>query len=136
MTDTLHYEIVSPECLLKDAHAAMIVVPGTDGDFTALPHHAPMMSTIRPGVVEIYETEGAAPTKLFLKGGLAQINPTGLTILAEETIELDAVNADELNQQISDTREDIEDAKDDIERTGLEKKLAWMVALAEVVHAA
>ncbi|MCJ9427885.1 F0F1 ATP synthase subunit epsilon [Kordiimonas marina] len=136
MTDTLHYEIVSPECLLKDAHAAMIVVPGTDGDFTALPHHAPMMSTIRPGVVEIYEAEGAEPTRLFLKGGLAQINPAGLTILAEETIELDKVDTDDLNQKISNTKEDIEDAKDDIERSALEKKLAWMVALSEVVHAA
>jgi len=136
MTDTLHYEIVSPECLLQDAHAAMIVVPGTDGDFTALPDHAPMMSTIRPGVVEIYETEGGDPTRLFLRGGLAQINPAGLTILAEETIELDDVDIDDLTQKISDTKEDIEDAKDDIERAVLEKKLAWMVVLAEVVQAA
>ncbi|TNE61130.1 MAG: F0F1 ATP synthase subunit epsilon [Alphaproteobacteria bacterium] len=135
MTDTLHYEIVSPERLLKDAEAAMIVVPGADGDFAALPGHAPLMSTIRPGVVEIFEDEGAQPSRLFVKGGLAQISPKGLTILAEETIDLSAVNTDELKQKITDTREDIEDAKDDIERAALEKELAWMVALAEVVAA-
>lgn len=135
MTDTLHFEIVSPERLLKDAEAAMIVVPGADGDFAALPAHAPMMSTIRPGVVEIYETEGGDAERLFVKGGLAQISPEGLTILAEETLSLDDVNADDLNQKIADTREDIEDAKDDVERAGFEKELAWMLALSEVIDA-
>ncbi|SDE08728.1 MULTISPECIES: F0F1 ATP synthase subunit epsilon [Kordiimonas] len=133
MTDTLHYEIVSPERLLKDAEAAMIVVPGADGDFAALPAHAPMMSTIRPGVVEIFETEGGTPERLFVKGGLAQISPAGLTILAEETLSLDDVDLDDLNKKIADTREDIEDAKDDVERAGFEKELAWMVALADIV---
>jgi F-type H+-transporting ATPase subunit epsilon len=135
MTDTLHYEIVSPERLLKDAEAAMIVVPGTEGDFAALPHHAPMMSTIRPGVVEIYETEGGAAEQLFVKGGLAQISPSGLTILAEETLSLDDVDAADLDKKIADTREDIDDAKDDVERAGLEKELAWMTALADSVAA-
>ena len=133
MTDTLHYEIVSPERLLKDAEAALIVVPGADGDFAALPAHAPMMSTIRPGVVEIFETEGGTPERLFVKGGLAQISPAGLTILAEETLSLDDVDLDDLNKKIADTREDIEDAKDDVERAGFEKELAWMVALADIV---
>jgi len=133
MTDTLHFEIVSPERLLKDAEAAMIVVPGADGDFAALPAHAPMMSTIRPGVVEIFETEGGEPERLFVKGGLAQISPAGLTILAEETLSLEDVDLDDLNKKIADTREDIEDAKDDVERAGFEKELAWMVALADIV---
>ncbi len=133
MTDTLHFEIVSPERLLKDAEAAMIVVPGADGDFAALPAHAPMMSTIRPGVVEIFETEGGEPERLFVKGGLAQISPAGLTILAEETLSLDDVDLDDLNKKIADTREDIEDAKDEVERAGFEKELEWMVALADIV---
>ena len=135
MAEMLHFEIVSPERLLKDAEAAMVVVPGTDGDFAALPAHAPMMSTIRPGVVEVYETEGATPERLFLKGGLAQISPDGLTILAEETLALDEVDAGELAQKISDTREDIDDAKDDVERAGLEKELAWMTTLSEILAA-
>ena len=126
MTDTLHYEIVSPERLLRNAEAAMIVVPGAEGDFAALPDHSPMMSTIRPGVIEIFETEGATPDRLFVKGGLAQISSSGLTILAEETIALDSVDMAELNQKIADTREDIDDAKDDVERVRLEKELAWM----------
>lgn len=135
MADMLHIEIVSPERLLKDAEAAMVVVPGTDGDFAALPAHAPMMSTIRPGVVEIFESEGGEPERLFVKGGLAQISPEGLTILAEEALDLDGVDADDLAKRLSDTREDIDDAKDDIERAALEKELAWMTALQEVIAA-
>ena len=135
MSETLHLEIVSPERLLKDAEAAAVVVPGTDGDFTAMPQHAPMMSTIRPGVVEIQATEDGEAERLFVKGGLAQISPSGLTILAEEALALDGVDADDLAQKISDTREDIEDAKDDVEKAALEKELAWMTVLADVIAA-
>lgn len=133
MSETLSYEIVSPERLLKDATAAMVVVPGTDGDFAVLPAHAPMMSTIRPGVIEIYEDENGDADRLFLKGGLAQVSPSGLTILAEEALELDGVDTAELAQKIANVQEDIEDAKDDVEKAGLEKELAWMQALQEIV---
>ena len=135
MTDTLHLEIVSPERLLKDAEVAMVVVPGADGEFTALPQHAPMMSTIRPGVIEIFASENGDAERLFVKGGLAQISPSGLTILAEETLVLDDVDRDDLAKQIADTREDIQDAKDDIERSTFEKELAWMTVLEDVIAA-
>ena len=135
MTDTLHLEIVSPERLLKDAEVAMVIVPGTDGDFTALPQHAPLMSTIRPGVIEVFADEAGEAERLFVKGGLVQISPAGLTILAEETLALDSVDADDLAKKISDTREDIQDAKDDVELAGFEKELVWMTALADVIAA-
>lgn len=134
MADMLHFEIVSPERLLKDAEAAMVVVPGADGDFAALPAHAPMMSTIRPGVVEIFESEGGTPERLFVKGGLAQISPEGLTILAEEALDLDTVDTDDLSKQMADVRENL-DGADDIKRTALEKELVWMTALSEIVGA-
>lgn len=135
MADTLHFEIVSPERLLKDAQVAMVVVPGAEGEFTALPQHAPMMSTLKPGVVQIFESETGSPEELFVKGGLAQISDNGLTILAEEVLALDSVDTGDLAQKISDAREDLEDAKDDVARAGVEKELAWMTALAEVVNA-
>ncbi len=133
MADMLHFEIVSPERLLKDAQAAMVVVPGSDGDFAALPAHAPMMSTIRPGVVEIYETEGENPEQLFVKGGLAQISAEGLTILAEEAIHLEEVDAADLAQKIADAESDLAVAADDVARAAVEKELAWMAALSELV---
>ncbi|WND01434.1 F0F1 ATP synthase subunit epsilon [Temperatibacter marinus] len=133
MTDTLRLEIVSPERLLKDTTAAQVVVPGTDGDFAVLPAHAPMMSTIRPGVIEIFADEAGDAERLFVKGGLAQVSPEGLTLLAEETIDLGSVDSSDLAQKIAAVREDIEDAKDDVEKAGFEKDLDWMLALQDVV---
>jgi len=133
MTDTLHLEIVSPERLLKDVEAAMVVVPGTEGDFGALPQHAPMMSTIRPGVIEIYETEASVPEKLFVKSGLAQISDAGLTILAEEMIDIDTVDAAELAANIAKAQEDVNTAADDSALALAETELAWMTALSEIV---
>lgn len=133
MTDTLHLEIVSPERLLKDAEVAMVVVPGTDGDFGAMAAHAPMMSTIRPGIIEIYETESGEPEKLFVKSGLAQISATGLTILAEDMIELDSVDATELAAGIEQAQEDLNAASGDTERELAEAELEWRTVLSGIV---
>lgn len=133
MTDTLHLEIVSPERLLKDAEVAMVVVPGTDGDFGAMPAHAPMMSTIRPGIIEIYETESGEPEKLFVKSGLAQISDTGLTILAEEMIDLDSVDTTELAAGIAEAQDALNAASDDMARDQAEAELEWRRVLSEIV---
>lgn len=84
MAGTFQFELVSPEKKLASAQVAMVVVPGTEGDFGVLPGHAPMMSTIRPGIVEIYATEGSAPSARYeIDGGFAEVSAEGLTILAE-----------------------------------------------------
>jgi F-type H+-transporting ATPase subunit epsilon len=84
MADLLRFELVSPERLLSSGNVAMVVVPGAEGDFGVLPGHAPMMSTIRPGAIAIYDTDGPAPSRrIFVDGGFAEVTPEGLTILAE-----------------------------------------------------
>jgi F-type H+-transporting ATPase subunit epsilon len=84
MADLLNFELVSPERLLSSAKVAMVVVPGSEGDFGVLPGHAPMMSTIRPGIIEVYATEGTTPSARYeIDGGFAEVTPEGLTILAE-----------------------------------------------------
>lgn len=135
MSGSLHFELVSPERLLKDMEAVSVVVPGADGDFGVLPNHAPVMSSLRPGVLEISADETSEPELLFLKGGLAQISAEGLTILAEEAIDLASVDSDDLAKKLADVREDIEDASDDVEKIRLQKEEAWMVALQEAVAA-
>jgi F-type H+-transporting ATPase subunit epsilon len=85
MAELLDFELVSPERRLAKAKVAMVVVPGVEGDFGVLPGHAPMMSTIRPGTIEVYATEGAAPSATYeIDGGFAEVTPQGLTILAEK----------------------------------------------------
>lgn len=90
-----HFELVSPERLLFSGEVEQVVVPGSEGEFTVLKDHAPLMTTLRPGVVSIEGAGGAQ--KLFVRGGFADVAPTGLTILAEVAVpvaELDATRFD------------------------------------------
>lgn len=80
----LHFELVSPERLVRSGPVHMVVVPGTEGDFGVLAAHAPMMSTIRPGEISIYASPGATPERIRIEGGFAEVSEKGLTILAEQ----------------------------------------------------
>lgn len=131
--ETFRFELVSPECLLKDTTAGMVIVPGMDGDFGVLPGHSPMMSTIRPGLVEIHETESSEVERLFVKGGLAQVTPTGLTILAEEIIHLGDVDLGDLADNIVAARQDLDAAVDDVDKDRATRELGWMEALSQVM---
>ena len=112
MADKLSFDLVSPERLLLSEDVDMVTVPGADGDFGVMAGHAPVISTLRPGVVEI---TGAArgPDKIFVRGGFAEVTPAGLTVLAEEAIPLAELDAAALEQQIKDAEEDVADAKSD-----------------------
>lgn len=79
----LKFEIVTPESLVRSDEAHMIVVPGAEGDFGVLEGHAPMMSTLRDGALSVYASEGAAAETIEIRGGFAEVNENGLTILAE-----------------------------------------------------
>ena len=80
----LHFELVTPEKLVRSEEVYMVVVPGTEGDFGVLQHHAPMMSTIRDGELSIYRTEKGEPETIRIEGGFAEVNEKGLTVLAEK----------------------------------------------------
>ncbi|SIO09820.1 F-type H+-transporting ATPase subunit epsilon [Parasphingorhabdus marina DSM 22363] len=79
----LHFELVTPEKLVRSDDVFMVVVPGTEGDFGVLADHAPVMSTIRDADLVIYVSEGAAPETITVQGGFAEVNEAGLTVLAE-----------------------------------------------------
>jgi F-type H+-transporting ATPase subunit epsilon len=79
----LHFELVTPARLERSEDVYMVVVPGTEGDFGVLEGHAPVMSTIRDGAIQVYRTEGAAPENIAVRGGFAEVGDNGLTVLAE-----------------------------------------------------
>jgi F-type H+-transporting ATPase subunit epsilon len=79
----LHFELVTPEKLLRSDDVHMVVVPGTEGDFGVMAGHAPYMSTIRPGELAIYKSAGGEPERVAIEGGFAEVNEAGLTVLAE-----------------------------------------------------
>ena len=79
----LHFELVTPAKLVRSENVHMVVVPGAEGEFGVLEGHAPFMSTIRDGAVQVYKTEGAAPESIDVRGGFAEVSEKGLTVLAE-----------------------------------------------------
>ena len=79
----LHFELVTPASLVRSEEVHMVVVPGAEGEFGVLEGHAPFMSTIRDGAVQVYKTEGAAPEEIQVRGGFAEVSEKGLTVLAE-----------------------------------------------------
>ena len=80
---SLHFELVTPEKLLRSEEVFMVTVPGAEGDFGVLEGHAPIMSTIRDGELQVYSTPGAAPEVVAIQGGFAEVSARGLTVLAE-----------------------------------------------------
>ena len=80
----LHFELVTPAKLVRSEDVYMVVVPGTEGEFGVLEGHAPFMSTIKDGNVQVWKTAGGAPEILPIEGGFAEVNDKGLVILAEK----------------------------------------------------
>lgn len=80
----LHFELVTPAKLVRSDEVYMVVVPGSEGDFGVLEGHAPFMSTIRDGAVQVFASANAAPETIMIEGGFAEVNENGLTVLAEK----------------------------------------------------
>jgi F-type H+-transporting ATPase subunit epsilon len=123
MAETLQFELVAPERLLMSEAVDQVVVPGSEGYFTVLKGHAPFMSTLRPGVVDITPAGGGAAERIFVRGGFADVNSEGLTILAEQAIPLAEIDAEILAQEVKNAEEDLADAKDGAARDSADLKL-------------
>ncbi|WNO53357.1 ATP synthase F1 subunit epsilon [Stakelama saccharophila] len=79
----LHFELVTPEKLVRSEEVYQVVVPGEEGDFGVLQGHAPLMSTVRDGNLIVYAQEKGTPETIAIRGGFAEVNEKGLTVLAE-----------------------------------------------------
>jgi F-type H+-transporting ATPase subunit epsilon len=112
MAEPLKFDLVSPDRLLISEEVESVVVPGGDGYFTVLARHAPLMSTLKPGQLEVKDLSGSV-RKFFVRGGFADVNPSGLTILADQVIALEDLDAAMLAQEVKDAEEDVADAGDD-----------------------
>ena len=124
----LHFELVSPARLLFSGDVEAVAIPGTDGEMMILPGHAPVLSTLRPGVV-VVQKEGGATEKMFVRGGFAEVNAQGLILLAETAIPLADLDAAAIAQQVKNAEEDLADAKDDEKRRKANEALDHLKAL-------
>ena len=96
MTEKVPFELVTPERVVFAEEADMVVVPGGDGDFGVLPGHAPLLSTVRPGTVEVYEGDRVT-MRIFVSGGFAEVADGRCTVLADEAVpasEIDRADAE------------------------------------------
>jgi len=119
---TFSFELVSPERLVFTGEVEAVVVPGTEGEFTVLKDHAPLMAALKPGIIVIDETE-AKKSKLFVRGGFADVSPHGLTILADEAIPLEQLDSAKIDSDLKDAEEDVADAQtDEARRLATEKR--------------
>jgi F-type H+-transporting ATPase subunit epsilon len=123
MAEPLHFDLVSPERLLISEEVESVVVPGAEGYFTVFARHAPFISTLKPGQIEVRGLSGEVQ-KFFVRGGFADVSATGLTILADQTIPLADLDAAALEQEIRNAEEDVADAGDNAaKRLAAENKL-------------
>jgi len=123
MADRIQFELVSPERLLISQAVEMVVLPGAEGDFGALPEHAPTVAALRPGVISVFENNQVIE-RVFVAGGFAEVTPERCTVLAERALpvaELDRFGAE---RAIADAREDLAEAKTDAARAAAENEIA------------
>jgi len=132
MADKIHFDLVSPEQMLLSEDVTMVTLPGTEGYFGVLPGHAPVISTLRPGVIEVKDGE-SGDMRIFVRGGFAEVDPTKVVVLAEEAIPLADIDVEALESRIRDTEEDLTAAKTDSERARVAETLDYLRQLRAAV---
>lgn len=120
MADTVQFDLVSPEKKLASVEASMVELPGMQGDLAAMPNHAPLLTTLRPGVIKVHAADGV--TEYVVTGGFAEISDAGATVLAEQAMSRDDVERDALETLVADANASLEGA-DDISRTALAQRV-------------
>ncbi|TIL73872.1 MAG: F0F1 ATP synthase subunit epsilon [Mesorhizobium sp.] len=128
MPEAFKFELVSPERLLVSEQVESVVIPGAEGEMTVMAHHAPVMTTIKPGVVTVKTAEGKAE-RYVVFGGFADIVPAGCTLLAESAVAVGDIDRADLARRIQEAREDVADAKDAETRSKAEQFLSQLTTL-------
>ncbi|MGF1629200.1 MAG: F0F1 ATP synthase subunit epsilon [Kiloniellaceae bacterium] len=116
------FELVSPERLLLSEEVDMVEVPGEEGDFGVLTRHAPLISTLRPGVIKVHDG-GSITQRIFVAGGFAEVTPARCTVLAEEALPVGEIDRAATEQRLNDAKDDLLDAKDSIQKTVAERRI-------------
>ena len=128
MADKIHFDLVSPEKLLFSSEVTQVDIPGAEGDFGVLAGHAPIITSMRPGILVIYGETGEQ-LRIVVNGGFAEVGPQGLTVLADAAVPLDEFDRSVLAGLIKDTEEDFADNTDAWQRDKLARRLEQLRTL-------
>lgn len=131
----VEFELVAPERLLMSTAVDMVVVPGSEGDFGVLEGHAPFISQVRPGVIEMHDNDQVTE-RIFVAAGFAEVTPERCTVLADEAMPLGELDNDQIDQRIADAERALEAAEDDAARHRAEAAIAVANAMREALEQA
>ena len=123
----LHFEFVSPERVLFSGDVDQVDLPGVEGDMGILAEHAPLVTPLRPGIITIFN--GGTREAVVVIGGIAEVNPAGLTVLADKATPRDDFDTAMLAAEIKDAEEDLADAGDEAQRDKLARRLEQLRTL-------
>jgi F-type H+-transporting ATPase subunit epsilon len=130
---TFHFDLVAPEKLLFAGEVGQVDLPGSEGDMGVLAGHAPLVTTLRPGVIVVHRESG--DMRIVVNGGFAEVGPAGLTVLADMAVPVEDFDSGVLAGEIKDTEEDVADATDGWQRDKLARRLEQLKALqAALTH--
>ena len=132
MADKIAFELVSPDRLLISEDVDMVVVPGTEGDFGVLLGHQPMISTVRPGILEV-QNSGGEDRRIYVNGGFAEITGDRCAVMTEEAVRVEDLKRGDLEQRIKVAEEDVQEARSDLERHLLDLKMTTLREMLQVV---
>ena len=134
--NTIEFELVSPERLLKSEPVEMVVVPGTEGDVGVLPGHSLLIAAVRPGVIDIHEG-GQVRESIFVAGGFAEVSPERCTVLAEEAVPVADIDRTEAEKRLEDAKQALTEAgeAEDGDTAGAEKELKTAEAMLAAASA-
>lgn len=121
---TFPFELVSPTRLVFSGDVDQVDVPGAEGDFGVFANHAPLIAALRPGILTI--REGGNTKRYYVRGGFAEVNPAGLTIIAEFAMPVEELPADELSKEITAAEEKLAAAKDGPARDRAQERVAQL----------
>ncbi|HEY1722750.1 MAG TPA: ATP synthase F1 subunit epsilon [Magnetospirillaceae bacterium] len=133
MAETLLFELVSPAKLVISQPVEMVVVPGAEGDFGALPQHAPLISAVRPGVIDIYEG-GKVINRIFVAGGVAEVTGDRCTVLAEEALPVAELDSGKIATRAAEAEKALAAADNDFARDQAKLALAVAQAMLQVLQ--
>ncbi len=134
MTNNITVDLVTPEKLVSSKQVEMAVIPGSDGDFGILKDHAPLISSIRPGVINLYKSANSndISDRIFVTGGFAEVTGERCTILATEAIDLSEINKEDIDKRLEKAQDTLDFAKGDDEKIIAEKEVEIAKLLVEI----
>ncbi len=133
MAETFRFELVSPERVLVSADVGEVIVPGSEGEFTVLPRHAPVISTLRPGIVRTPGLGGNLG-EIYVRSGFADVTPESLTILAEQALPVAEIDRAMVAEEIRLVEEELADAENEERKRRIQETLDQLRSLDKVLN--